>query len=460
MRWGRARLLILSFALVIFSTSCDWPTWGGAVERQAYNPFESAIGVDNVSNLHEVWSAPLGAALDAAPVVATVDFGNRKEDIAYLGTIAGAFYAIRLSNGSVLWSKQFPNNTRSCDGSPPGHVSGIVGSAAIDRNLVYFAIDDKVHALDLATGQEAQGWPVTFTPDLTLDFVWSALTIWNRRLYVETSPRCEGLAPINKGKVIGIDLDAARVTNTFYITGQDEARGGSVWGWGGVSVDPATQDVFFAAGNANGFPENYGYGNHVARLTRDLVPIASDSPPTGLFDDDFGSTPVLYGRDGCPPQLAVMRKGGYVYTYNRDAIGAGPTASIPMSGSPYNFIGLPAYSKATNTLFVANPTVREGGGFFVHGMVAFTFGSDCQLHLAWQTEAGGNQNLVSTPMVANGVVYYADGINKQVHAFNERTGAALWTSATLAGNVFAAPVVAKGTLLQASWDGNLHAWKP
>ena len=131
-----------------------------------------------------------------------------------------------------------------------------------------------------------------------------------------------------------------------------------------------------------------------------------------------------------------------------------------MSGSPYNFIGLPAYSSSTNTLYVANPTTRPEGGFFYSGMVAFTVLSNCTLRLQWQTPAGGNNDLVSTPTIANGVVYYADGRHEQVHAFNATTGAALWTSATLAGPNFAAPVVVDGTLLQASWDGHLHAWRP
>jgi outer membrane protein assembly factor BamB len=83
------------------------------------------------------------------------------------------------------------------------------------------------------------------------------------------------------------------------------------------------------------------------------------------------------------------------------------------------------------------------------------------LSLKWQTEAGGNQDLGSTPTVANGVVYYADGRNKHVHAFNAQTGEALWSSgAEITGNVFAAPVVVNGTLLAASWDGRLHAWRP
>ncbi len=461
MRSPRVRVLLLVCALVLLSTGCDVRTWGYGVERHGENPYEGTLGVANVANLHEVWSAPLGASLDAAPVVANVDIRGTKTDVAYLGTEAGAFYAIKVSDGSVVWSKQFPNNARSCNGSPPGHTSGIVGSAAIDNDRVYFAIDDKVHSLDLVTGQEKPGWPVTFTPDATLDFVWSALTIWNGRLYVETSPRCEGLPPINEGKVIGIDLDTARVSHTFYITGQGEARGGSVWGWGGVSVDPVTGDVFAATGNADGLAETYAYGDHVVRLTRDLVPVAAHAPPTGVFDDDFGSTPVLYQRDGCPPQLAVMRKDGNLYVYNRDAIASGPQQTLPMSGYPYNFIGLPTYAAATDRLYVANPTERQGGGFFVHGMVAFTVRADCMLHLAWQTEAGGNTDLGSTPAVANGVVYYADGRNKHVHAFNARTGQALWSSgAEVTSNIFAAPVVANGAVLAASWDGRLHAWRP
>jgi outer membrane protein assembly factor BamB len=94
-------------------------------------------------------------------------------------------------------------------------------------------------------------------------------------------------------------------------------------------------------------------------------------------------------------------------------------------------------------------------------MIAFKIGANCRLELAWQTTAGRNDSVTSTPTIANGVVYYGDGMGEQIHAFDARTGKRLWSSKPrdIRGAVFVAPVVVNGTVLAGAWDGRLHAWK-
>jgi outer membrane protein assembly factor BamB len=450
-------LIVVSLVLA----GCDWTTWGGGSERQSYAAFESGIGVGNAASLAQAWSTDLGANIDAAPVVAAaVDVGGTKRDLAYVGTEHGLFAAVDIHDGSIVWFKQYNTKTINCDESPD-HIFGIEGAATIDRetNRVYVAdVDGLVHALDLGTGTEVSGWPVSITSDADHNFVLGGLDFSQGWLYVGTASHCD-LEPYS-GQIVSIDTKTARLNHAFNITDGTGRRGGSVWGWGGVSVDPVNGDVFAATGNAVAGAETYGYADHVVRLTRGLTPVASNAPPTAVFDDDFGSTPVLFQRKECPAQLAVMRKDGFLYVYDRDAIANGPRQSIPMSGFPYAFIGVAAYAPDTNTLYVANPIARDPGVFY-NGMVAFSVGADCNLSLKWQTQAGPNVALVSSPTVANGVVYFNDGVGNRVRAFDAATGAPLWDSGTtITGNVFTAPVVAQGTLLAAGWDHHLHAFRP
>jgi outer membrane protein assembly factor BamB len=214
-------------------------------------------------------------------------------------------------------------------------------------------------------------------------------------------------------------------------------------------------------GNVKNFPENILFGDQVIRLDRNLRPLAANSPQAVGIDDDFGSSPVLVERAGCPPQLATMRKHGALYLYDRDAIDAGPRQTIDVSGEPYRFMGVPAFWPDANLLFVANPTAPPGDDF-THGMLAFELSPSCRLELAWQKTSGRDDSVVSAPVVANGVVYYGDGMGNQVHAFNARTGERLWSSAPddVQGPVFAAPVVVNGMLLVGAWDEHLHAWRP
>jgi outer membrane protein assembly factor BamB len=62
--------------------------------------------------------------------------------------------------------------------------------------------------------------------------------------------------------------------------------------------------------------------------------------------------------------------------------------------------------------------------------------------------------------VANGIVYYGDGRASQEFAFDAATGAQLWSSGSITGQLFAAPMVADGRLIVASWDHRLRGFGP
>ena len=94
-------------------------------------------------------------------------------------------------------------------------------------------------------------------------------------------------------------------------------------------------------------------------------------------------------------------------------------------------------------------------------MIALRVTPQCKLKLAWQKTVGPDQTSVSPPVVANGVVYYGDGIGDRVFAFDATTGQQLWTSGTaFDGPIFAAPTVADGRLFVGSWDETVRAFGP
>jgi outer membrane protein assembly factor BamB len=68
---------------------------------------------------------------------------------------------------------------------------------------------------------------------------------------------------------------------------------------------------------------------------------------------------------------------------------------------------------------------------------------------------------MSPPTVANGVVYYGDGSDDRLLAYNAATGKKLWGSGSLiTDGIWAAPTVANGELFVGSWDGHLYAFGP
>jgi outer membrane protein assembly factor BamB len=66
---------------------------------------------------------------------------------------------------------------------------------------------------------------------------------------------------------------------------------------------------------------------------------------------------------------------------------------------------------------------------------------------------------MSSPTVANGVVYYGDGYGNELFALSGDSGAVLWSSgSTIAAQIYAPPIVVNGRLYAAAWDNMVHAY--
>ncbi len=416
------------------------------------------LGADNVGRLGQIWSTDVGAVVAASPVLASdVSVDGTTLDLLYIATEHGDLYALDAATGRVVWQRNLGSQLTACADMPDG-VFGITDTPFVDRttrSLFVVGGDGSLYALDLATGTTRAGWPVTITSDPAHEHVWSAITFAGGALYVETASYCDRTPYY--GRVVKIDLPTPSVVATWYVTSSPGAGpgGGGIWGWGGASVD-ASGDLYVATGNATTTPENYGYGERVVRLSSALEVQASNYPGLDGYDLDFGSTPVSYQAPGCPGQIVVENKSGGVFVYQRDAIASGPTQRVEIGNA--QLIGVPAYDPTTRMVYVSNSADLTGGEYR-HGLVAFSVGADCQLHLAWQQPQGVNGAVVSSPTVANGVVYYGDGPGNELFALSGDSGAVLWQSgSTIEGAIYAPPIVVNGRLYAAAWDNVVHAY--
>ncbi|MBV8949354.1 MAG: PQQ-binding-like beta-propeller repeat protein [Actinobacteria bacterium] len=380
-----------------------------------------------------------------------VDVNGTATDLIYVGSEHGTFFAIK-PDGTALWSRDLGSQTLNCDDTPD-HIYGVEASAVFDHggNRVFVVGGDgQLYALDPATGATLPGWPVRFT-SLPDESVFSAPTMFGNHIYVEVASHCDQTP--YKGRIIDIDPTNHVVAHTWYSLGNPDFDGGGVWGWGGASVDPSTGDVFAATANAAGVtPEGTPWGESIVRLSSSLVFEAGDSPGPTIRDDDFGSTPVLFQKQGCPAQLVVEQKNGSLYLYDRDTLSNGPQQRLVVS-SP-ELIGVAAYSPATQMVYVATESDSPDESLKA-GITAFSLDDGCNLHVAWNTPTPAGLNL----MVANGVVYFTGGFGGVVYAVDAGTGAPLWNSGTtITGPVLAQPVMVKGRLYAVGYDHRLHAW--
>jgi hypothetical protein len=213
-------------------------------------------------------------------------------------------------------------------------------------------------------------------------------------------------------------------------------------------------------GNSEGSSQHGGYGEHVVRLTPDLRVISANYPGLPSGDADFGATPLLFQRPGCPAQLAVGNKYGSFFLYDQDAISSGPVQRIQLGGSGIGqraLIGVAAYWPRTATIFVSNPLDQ---GQYGHGVVAFHVTASCRLSYEWSV-TDGPQGDDSSPTVAGGVVFFGNGFGQHAIAFDARTGRLLWNSGrAIKSTVFAAPTVVGGDVYVSSVGGTVSAFGP
>jgi outer membrane protein assembly factor BamB len=461
----RPRTLLIAlafFGLTIAApagAAVDWPMYGFNVQRTGENPFESALTPSTVGGLHRLWSFDLGAVTIMQPVAAVGVLVNESlKDLIYMGSEHGDLYALEAASGTLVWQRNLGSQVTDCHDIPDA-VFGVSGSPFLDRtNNRMFVVggDGNMYALDLSTGATLAGWPVAVTSDPAHEHTYGAVNVSNGIAYAEIASYCD-FQPYH-GKVAAINIATHKQVGAFLPAGS-RVNGGGIWGPGGVSIDPATGDVFTATGNALTNPENFRYCENVVELSSRLRVLGANYPGLTGGDVDFGATPILYQPLGCPPQVAAKNKTGVLVVYDRGDVSAGPTQRLQVASvSDYQFNGIPAWSDATQLLYIGNSS-DSNSDTTKHGMVAFSVDANCQLQLAWQTTVGPNFASVSPPIVAGGVVYYGDGSGNQLLAFDATTGAQVWSSgSTIKGGIYGAPTVVNGRVFVGAWDNKLYAF--
>ena len=457
------------FAVYDVPEYTDWTSFGFDIQRTGYNPNERTINANNVSGLHVLWSIDLGEKVTAQPVLAanvTTSTGSR--NMLYVGAENGIFYGIDADAGQTVWSKQLGAYGGSGCLDLLGSPYGISGAAAIDRatSRVYVADGaDRVYALNLADGTTASGWPVQLPALQYEDYPYSGLAFnpANQLLYVSTAAYCD-YSPWH-GQIDAINTQSATIAGTFYPSATQyggPGSGGGIWGPVAAAIDAASNDVFVGTGNSDGAVETAGYGENVVRLSANVASIkAAYTYKSSGLDSDFGSSTLLFQPHGCNAMVAIPNKDGNILEFQRDAISSGPVQLFSdATAASGKFIGNVTYSPVTNLLYYGSYTAD--GNYFDSGLTALSVNSGCTLKKQWTTPVTtvppSFVYVLSPASVASGVVYWGNGFEGEVFAFDATSGAALWNSgSTINGAVFAQPLIDKH-LFVSSWDHKLYCF--
>ncbi len=440
-------------------------TWHNDAARTGQNLTETLLSPSNVNSTSFglLFTLPVDGKVDAEPLyVPSVTISSVVHNVVYVATENDTVYAFDAdAGGSPLWSKsvllagEVASDNLGCGNIAP--TIGILATPVIDltsgpHGTIYVAAMSKdssgnyhqrLHALDITTGVEQSGWPITVQATypgngpnssggvLTFDpkqyTERAALTISNGVVYTTWASHCDA-DPYN-GWVIGYkETTQAQVVLNLTPNGSSPQRG-AIWMAGAGPAVDAGGNLYFLIGNGtfdttlnvNGFPSQGDYGNAFLNVsTTSGLAVADyftmDSTVSESADDeDLGSggaalLPILNDAMGHPHELAVgAGKDGFAYVVDRNNMGKFNMSSNAVYQS--FSLGNPVFSSPAwfnNTLYygpIGSPITAypfSDGSFNTSSppSTSHSFGANCS-------------NTGATPSIsangsANGIVWASD----------------------------------------------------
>ena len=312
------------------ATAPGWTTYGGDPGRS------NATGASiSPATIRASFVVPVRGRV-TSQVVAARDVPKAGLTTLYVATSSGRVYAFS-ENGYVRWRAslgQYANRCEQLDGY------GVTGTPVVDQaGRVLYVADGvgRLHALDLASGHERPGWPVTMYPDTSQELVWGALSLAGGHVYATTGSFCDTQPSI--GRVFSVDTTTRQVSSWDAVPA-DQGGGGGIWGWGGSAYSTALDRLFVVTGNAfeggqntgPDFTEAAGFGESVVSLTPVLT-VAGANHPASIdkpLDLDFVGSPVVADRPGCGPLVLGMDKNGQVFGWRANDLARGPLWTVDL----------------------------------------------------------------------------------------------------------------------------------
>ena len=380
--------------------------------RTGQNTNETVLKPANVNTgtFGKLFSHSVDGFVYAQPLILTnvAIPGKGIHNVVYVVTMHDSVYAFDAdsntgTNALPLWQVSFIDPANGITSVPATDVScgdqtpqiGITSTPVIDPQSGTIYVEAKtrevtgsvtnyfhrLHALDVTTGEEKLGGPVTVQPtvsgtgdgdDGTGHITFDPLRQLNRPglllnngvVYIAYASHCD-VGPYH-GWLIGFDAQTLRQTSA-YITTPNGSDGG-IWQAGCAPASDAGGNIYLGAGNGTFDPANDNYGDAFLKLSisSEVLSVADYfSPYNQAFlsskDYDIGSGGVVLlpdaaGSENHPHLMLGVNKQGTLYLLDRDNLGQ----FNPISNSQIvqEFIGAmgscwstPAYFN--NTLYFA-----------------------------------------------------------------------------------------------------------
>ncbi len=488
-------------------------TYHNDVARTGANLTESVLTLSNVNSssfgLLRVLSAD--GKVDAQPLyLSQLAIAGGTHDVVFVATEHDSVYAFDARTGAALWhvsllpSGETPSDDRGCYQISPE--IGVTSTPVIDRAagphgaifLVAMSKDSssgyhqRLHALDITTGAELFGGPVSVDPTYQASggaqksfspgqyAERAALLLENHTIYTSWTSHCD--AQPYSGWIVGYSESTLAQSAVFDIAAGSDA-GPSIWmSGGGLTADAAGNIYLLAANgafdttlNSGGFPQSGDYGNSFLKLATagGALSVADYFAPSNevaesAADEDLGSggpllLPDLTDSSGVVRHLMVgAGKDGKLYVVNRDNMGkfspSGNAIWQELDGAlPGGIFSSPAYFNGT--LYYAD----VGGPLKAFTITGAKLSSSPSSETTTDFPYPGATPAVSANGASNGIVWAVQNGNPAVlHAYDATNlTRELYNSSQAAGgrdnfgagNKFITPAVADGMVFVGTGSG-------
>ena len=372
----RCLFWLIGFCLctALASSAGDVVTYHNDIGRSGQNLLETILTTSNLnsSTFGKLFTLPVDGIIDAEPLyLSTVAIPNKgTHNVIYTVTENDSVYAFDADTGAQLWhvsvlgSGESPSDDHGC-----GQISpqiGITSTPAINRHLgphgtIYVVAMSKnsstyfqrIHALDITTGAEQFGGPVTvqakypgtgdnshngfviFDPGQYAER--AGLILLNGVLYTGWTSHCD--ARPYTGWLIGYNATTLAQTSVLDLT--PNGSEGSIW-QSGSGIASEGQNLYFLDANgtfdttlnAQGFPSKGDFGNGFIKvsITSNQLKVADyfnmfDTVNESDNDEDLGSggvviLPPMQDVNGTTRSLAIgAGKDGNIYIVDRNNMG-------------------------------------------------------------------------------------------------------------------------------------------
>jgi hypothetical protein len=494
------------------SIGTDVTTYHNDIARTGQNSTETALTQANVNSTKFglLRNLSVDGKVDGEPLyLSQLSVNGVPHNVVFIVTEHDSVYAFDADTGAQLWknpllgsSGETASDDRSCSQITPE--IGITSTPVIDRaagahGTIYVVAMSKnsttyfqrLHALDLTTGAELLGGPVTIQATypgtganssggvVTFDPKQYAeragLLLLNGVIYTGWTSHCD--IGSYTGWVMGFHQATLAQTSVLNLT--PNGSEGSIWqSGGGLAADPQgniyallANGTFDTTLDVNGFPGRQDYGNAFVKISTaggtlrvaDYFDMLNTVSESGM-DIDLGSGGAMvlpdlnYGTAGTLNLAIGAGKDGNIYVVNRNNMGKfSPSANNvyqEIAGAVPNGVwGVPAYFN--NTIYYCDQGGTLKSFAIANGLLVTT-----PVHTAATFLYPGMLPSVSANGTADGIVWGIENISPAVlHAFasNDLTHE-LYNSNQAAGsrdhfgagNKFITPMIADGKVFAAT----------